>query len=155
MISLRESALRLITIKDRTEKEMRTRLTEKGYDIDEIEAELEFLKEYKYIDDLRYSTHFANDCVNIKKWGKARIKMELIKKGIDREMAENAAEAACEESGDVLLSQMQKRFQNVDMESPKERARIFGYFARRGFSPDEIKGAMNKLSSFRDIDYEE
>lgn len=152
MISIRERALRLITVKDRTENEMRSRLTEKGYGIEEIEAELVFLKEYNYIDDLKYAQRYASDCVNLRKWGKARIKMELIKKGIDREIAENAAEEACGESGEVLLSQMQKRFQNADMGNPKERARIFGYFARRGFSPDEIKGAMNKMGFFRDIE---
>ena len=152
MISLRESALRLIAVKDRTEKEIRDRLLEKGYNADEIESEIQFLKEYNYINDLRYCEHFANDCVNLKKWGKARIKAELIRKGIDREMAENAAEEASTESDDIVLSQMQKRFKDADMGNPKERARIFGYFARRGFSPEEIKGAMNKISSFRDIE---
>ena len=152
MISIREYALRLITIKDRTEKELRTRLADKGYDAEDIEAQLQFLKEYNYIDDQKYAEHFANDCVNLKKWGRARIKMELIKRGIDKEIAESAAEMSCEESGDILLSQMQKKFQNADMESPKERARIFGYFARRGFLPDEIKGAMNKISAFKDIE---
>ena len=54
-----------------------------------------------------------------------------------------------------MLAQMQSRFKDADFSNIKERTRIFNFFMRRGFTPDEIKGAMNKMSSFRDIDSED
>ena len=44
MINCRDYALRLIEFRDRTEKELRDKLLEKGYDENTIEDEIEFLK---------------------------------------------------------------------------------------------------------------
>lgn len=152
MISIRDYALYLIEFKDRTEKELRDKFKEKGYDENDTEDEIEFLKNYGYIDDKRYAEHFTHDAINIKKWGKVRIRTELLRKGVDRETVDNTIEDAFYEvEDDLVLTQMQTRFKNSDFSNIKERTRIFNFFMRRGFSPDEIKGAMNKMCSFDDI----
>ena len=140
MIDCRNYALKLIEFRDRTEKELRGRLLEKGYDESVIEDELAFLKDYGYINDARYAEHFVNDAVNIKKWGKIRIRTELLRKGVQGELVDNIIEDAfCEENGDRLFEQMEKRFKNSDFSNIKERTRIFNFFMRRGFTPDEIR----------------
>lgn len=152
MISIRDYALYLIEFKDRTEKELRDKFKEKGYDENDTEDEIEFLKNYGYIDDKRYAEHFTHDAIKIKKWGKMRIRTELLRKGVDRETVDNTIEDAFfEVEDDLVLTQMQTRFKNSDFSNIKERTRIFNFFMRRGFSPDEIKGAMNKMCSFDDI----
>jgi len=152
MISIRDYALYLIEFKDRTEKELRDKFREKGYDKNDTEDEIEFLKNYGYINDKRYAEHFTHDAINIKKWGKMRIRTELLRKGVDRETIDNIIEDAFfEVENDLVLTQMQTRFKNSDFSNIKERTRIFNFFMRRGFSPDEIKGAMNKMCSFDDI----
>lgn len=156
MIDSRNYALKLIERRDRTEKEIVTKLREKGYDEEIIEKETAFLTEYGYIDDKRFAEHFINDAINLKKWGKSRIRAELLRKGVQRELVENMLEDAfLEVSDDRLYSLMELRFKNSDLSSMKERTRIFNFYMRRGFSPDEIKGAINKLCSFRDIITEE
>ena len=153
MINARDYALYLIEFRDRTEKELREKLTAKGYSEEQIEDTAEFLKNYGYLDDKRYASHFIHDAINLKKWGKIRIRTELLRKGIDREAVEFAIEDAFSEiEDDRVLSIMEKRFKDSDYSNMKERTRIFNFFMRRGFTPDEIKGAMNKMSSFRDID---
>ena len=152
MISIRDYALYLIEFKDRTEKELRYKFKEKGYEENDIEDEIEFLKNYGYINDRRYAEHFTHDAINIKKWGKMRIRTELLRKGVDRETVDNTIEDAFfEVEDDLVLTQMQTRFKNSDFSNIKERTRIFNFFMRRGFSPDEIKGAINKMCSFDDI----
>jgi len=156
MISIRDYALRLIEFKDRTEKELRDKLKEKNYDWNSIDDEIAFLKSYGYIDDKRYAEHFVSDAINLKKWGKIRIRTELLRKGIDRETVDNTIEDAFEDVDEnLVLSQMQSRFKNSDFSNIKERTRIFNFFMRRGFSPDEIKGAMNKMCSFEDVAYDD
>ena len=153
MINARDYALYLIEVRDRTEKELREKLTAKGYSEEQIEDTAEFLKSYGYLDDKRYASHFIHDAINLKKWGKIRIRTELLRKGIDREAVEFAIEDAFSEiEDDRVLSIMERRFKDSDYSNMKERTRIFNFFMRRGFTPDEIKGAMNKMSSFRDID---
>lgn len=151
MISCRDYALRLISFKDRTEKEIKDRLLQKGFSEEEAEGELCFLHEYGYINDEVYAKSFAADAVNLKKWGRQRIVRELCRRGIDKCTAETAAENACSDPHDMLVSEMKRRFDGADMGSIKERSRIFAYFARRGFSPSEIRGAMNTVCSFENI----
>ena len=153
MINSRDYCLKLITIKDRTEKEIRTKLKEKNFDENTIEEEIEFLSNYGYINDNRYAQHFTSDAINIKKWGKSRIRTELLRRGVDRDVVDEVIEEAFSETDDDrLYTEMEKRFKNADFSNMKERTRIFNFYLRRGFSPDEIKGAMNRLSSFRDIE---
>ena len=153
MINSRDYALRLIEFRDRTEKELREKLVAKGYIEEQIEDTIEFLKNYGYIDDGRYASHFTQDAINLKKWGKIRIRTELLRKGIDREIVDFAIEDAFSEiEDDRVLAQMQLRFKDSDFGNIKERTRIFNFFMRRGFTPDEIKGAMNKMSAFRDVE---
>lgn len=153
MINSRDYALRLIEFRDRTEKELREKLVAKGYIEEQIEDTIEFLKNYGYIDDGRYAAHFTQDAINLKKWGKIRIRTELLRKGIDREIVDFAIEDAFSEiEDDRVLAQMQLRFKDSDFGNIKERTRIFNFFMRRGFTPDEIKGAMNKMSAFRDVE---
>ena len=152
MIDCRNYVFKLIEFRDRTEKELRGKLLEKGYDENIIEDEIAFLKDYGYINDARYAQRFVSDAVNLKKWGKIRIRAELLRKGVQGEIVDNAIEDAfCEESDDRLFDMMQKRFKDSDFSNIKERNRIFNFYMRRGFTPDEIKGAMNRMCSFDDI----
>ena len=152
MINCRDYALKVIEFKDRTEKEIREKLTQKGYDENITEDEIAFLKDYGFINDLRYAQRFVSDAINLKKWGKARIRAELLRKGVDREIIDNTVEDAfIDVDDDRLLKEMQRRFKNSDLSNIKERTRIFNFYMRRGFSPDEIKGAMNSMCSFDDI----
>lgn len=156
MISIRDYALRLIEFRDRTKKELYDKLREKGYSENDIDDEIEFLKSYGYINDRRFAEHYTNDAINLKKWGKIRIRTELIRKGIDREIIDSAIEEAfLDIEDDRVFTQMQTRFKNSDFSNIKERTRIFNFFMRRGFSAEEIKGAMNKMCSFDDIICEE
>lgn len=152
MIDCRNYVFKLIELCDRTEKELRGKLLEKGYDENIIEDEIAFLKDYGYINDARYAQRFVSDALNLKKWGKIRIRTELLRKGVQGEIVDNAIEDAfCEESDDRLFDMMQKRFKDSDFGNIKERNRIFNFYMRRGFTPDEIKGAMNRMCSFDDI----
>lgn len=156
MISIRDYALRLIEFRDRTKKELYDKLREKGYSENDIDDEIEFLKSYGYINDRRFAEHYTNDAINLKKWGKIRIRTELIRKGIDRDIIDDSIEEAfLDIEDDRVLSQMQIRFKNSDFSNIKERTRIFNFFMRRGFSAEEIKGAMNKMCSFDDVIYED
>ena len=153
MINCREYSLKLITIKDRTKKEIYEKLRQKGYDENIIMQEILFLEEYGYINDSNYAQRFINDCVNIKKWGEKRIYSELIRKGIDREIIDNLLNIDNEE--ETLMNEFQKRFKNSDLSNIKERRRIFSYFMRRGFKSSSVQYVLNKNSSFEDCFYDD
>ncbi len=151
----REQAVRLIAVKDRTEKEMRDRLAQKGFGPDEIDETVEFLKNYKYIDDAEYARRYAADGVNLKGWGPGRIRTELLRRGISRETVDQTLEQMEADPREQIDLIMERRFSNSDLSNRNERNRIFGYFARRGYNSHDIWGAINSRCAFRDIEYEE
>lgn len=153
MINCREYALKLITIKDRTKKEIYEKLKQKGYDETSITEEIAFLEEYGYINDANYARKFVNDCVNIKKWGGKRIYSELVRKGIDRDIIDGLINQDNEE--EILMAEFEKRFKNSDLSNIKERRRIFGFFMRRGFKSSAIQYVLNKNSAFEDCFYDD
>ena len=140
-MSAKDYAAKLLSFCDRSEKEIREKILKKGYSMDECEEAVAFCREYGYIDDVRYAAHFVHDAVEIKKWGKGRIRMELKRKGVDEDIINEALESV-ENEKDVLKSEMQKRFGDADFSDPKVKNKAFGYFARRGYKPSDILRAM-------------
>lgn len=142
-MSAKEYAVKLLGFCDRSEKEIREKIIKKGYSEAECEEAIAFCREYGYIDDSRFAGHFVHDAVNLKKLGKARIKMELRQKGVNEEAIE---EALCTIEGEreLLKSEMERRFGSLDFADKKVKNKVFGYFARRGFKTTDILYAMNE-----------
>ena len=66
---------------------MRKKLSEGFYPKDVIDKIIQFLEEYKYIDDLRYANQYVQ--YNIKRKSLNQIKNDLRQKGICREDLDN------------------------------------------------------------------
>ena len=79
-------ALNYITFKDRTEKEIHTKLKEKGYSNLDIDETIDKLKEYGYINEENYAFSYIKS--NINKKSKKIIKMELLQKGINKDIVD-------------------------------------------------------------------
>lgn len=158
-LSPKDAAAKIIAVKDRTEKELIDKLSEKGYDEKEIAEAMAFAVEYGYIDDRAYTKKYISDGINVRNHGFGRIRTELLRRGIDRCLADEEIELAKEaievDFGEKIDEIMERRFSGADLSNPKERNRIFGYFARRGYAPNEIWGAINRKSAFKDISSEE
>lgn len=81
LIKCKNSALRVIEKAYKTEREIVSKLTEKGYEPKVIEETLIFLKEYNFLDDRKYVDLYIND--KAKTQGRNKILYTLIRKGID------------------------------------------------------------------------
>lgn len=139
--SAKEYAVSLLSVCDRSEKEIREKLSGKGYGSEESEEAVAMCMEYGYIDDLRFARRFAHDASEIKRLGKAKIKSELRRKGVDEEICNLALENLGDD-GEILKSEMKRRFREADFSDAKVRNKVFGFFARRGFSAGDIIEAM-------------
>ncbi len=151
----KEYALKLLSFSDRTENELKKRLAEKGYGEDDIEGTADFLKNYDYINDSRYAQKYAADSVRLKGHGPGRIRAELLRRGVERDVIDLALDGVETDPRQQLEAAMERRFAGADLSSRRERERIFSYFARRGFSPHDIWGVINSKSSFDDVNCEE
>ena len=86
------TALRLLSYHDYSSKEMVDKLALKGHNKNYALNAVKKLKEYGYINDERYAEALAENLIQRKGMNINAIKMELLRKGISREIADNATE---------------------------------------------------------------
>jgi regulatory protein len=131
----------------RSEKEIIERLRLKKFPPAVIAETIAFLRDKRFVDDAEFAKAWVTSRLQ-KPLGLRRIRAELQIKGIATALIENAwHEAACDYSEDAVVTAIAqrhfKRLKNIDAQTAQRR--IFGYLLRRGFSPDTITQAIDKL----------
>src|SRR3982751_111822 len=90
-------AVKLLAAKPRSVRELRERLLEKmSTDETIVEAVLEKLKEYKYLDDEQFARDVAISKIRQKPVGKRRLMQAMSTKKLDKETVSNAVAEAFE-----------------------------------------------------------
>ena len=138
-----EKGVFLLSLKDRTKKELQMKLNEKYRNEKMVEKAILKLVELGYIDDLNYAVSY----INSRKYGKQRITYNLLQKGISREKIEQAYMDIQEESEkDVEDEKLKKAIlKNIK----KEEKKLVQYLVRQGFELDKI---FRKLKEYKDFD---
>ena len=138
-------AMHLLQKMDRTKWELERKLQESGYPQVVVKRALEYVESFHYIDDKRYAAIYIQSQKTKK--GKARIKMELMRKGISAELiAEVFSEIENEiDTREAIRSLIEKKCSYSEEMDEKEKRRLYGFLLRRGFSSSDI------LSVFREI----
>ena len=140
-----EKGIFLISLKDRTKKEVRLKLEEKFWNKNAVLKAIEKLEEFGYLNDLNYAISY----IESKTYGKNRISYNLFQKGIDRGTVEKAYLTLDEEKeeniDDVKLEKLiDKNSRKInssnsrDEKKLKEEQKLIQYLARQGFSLDKI-----------------
>lgn len=136
-------ALRIINARPMSREELRKRLVEKGETPENAEACAEWLCQMGLINDAEYAEsvvrHYA-----AKGYGASRIKQELRRHGVSRELWDEAMEQMPEQ--DEYLA----RFLRSRLSDPGDRAqvkKVSDALFRRGYSWDQIKHALNEFDT--------
>ncbi len=136
-------ALRIINTRPMSREEMRRRLVEKGEAPENAEACADWLCEMGLINDEQYAgsvvRHYA-----AKGYGQVRIKQELRRHGVPREMWGPALEQMPEQ--DEYLA----RFLRTRLTDPTDRAqvkKVSDALFRRGYSWEQIRSALNEFDT--------
>ena len=139
-------ALRLFNRKDYTEKEIRDRLLKKSQSEDEIDEVIGYLKEKRFIDDVRYTQNYLY--FRLKRgYGKRRVVHELLRKGIAEDLIDRVLTSEDENAEEVFL----KKLKLLEGKRNK-RKKMFDFMYRRGFNSDKIVELLNKYEVKDDED---
>lgn len=138
----KERALYLLDRSERTEKQIRDKLIGGLYPAIVIEAVLEYLKEYRMIDDYRYACHYVE--YKRQKKSKRQISQDLFIKGISKENIERAFSDTQFSNDDSLSAIIQKKIQRYDLNDPKDRRKFYQFLLGKGYSYSEIINAMKQ-----------
>lgn len=138
--------MNLLKTMDRTEAQLRQKLKQGEYPDEIIERAIEYAKGYRYVDDERYARQYVQ-CFCEKK-SKYQIIQELMRKGIRKEMVEQAF-ADIPEINEIEQIQKWMEKRNFDPENAdrKEQQRFYGFLMRRGFSAENIRKALRNTEN--------
>lgn len=142
------AALRLLKTRERSEKELTSRLQRKGFEADAITAAVDRCREYGYVDDSRFARCKARQLLNSGRAVGGRLRRELQLAGVREELAEQTlAELKEDFSEETLLSELlERRFASFDygQADDREKRRVVNYFLRRGFALAMIMNQLKK-----------
>lgn len=154
LLKCKNTALRIIERSYKTEKEIKERLIDKGYDVDSILPIIDFLKEYRFIDDSAYIKMYIKD--RIRSQGAQKIKYALIKKGIDpNEIEANLTNLNKDEEINVALELAKKKYsQLVLRESDKYKLsnKLCRFLIGRGYDYALVKDVIKTVINIEDVD---
>lgn len=138
----RDYAFSLLSYRARGERELRERLSKKGYSPEVIERVINRLKELAIVDDEKLARDYVEARITIGHKGRFRVQQELRKKGISKENIVKALEGAPDETeaARMVLEHYLPRYRRLD--DTTRRRRLYGLLARRGFSPETIEQVL-------------
>lgn len=144
-------AVRLLAAKPRSIGELRKRLLEKLWTNEEIvDAVIEKLTEYEYLDDQKYAVSVALSKLRQKPQGKRRLQQTLSQKELDKETIEEALTAAFEKmpEEDLIATAIEKRIRLKGVpETREDTKKFYDHLLRQGFSFDLIRTKLSELSA--------
>ena len=153
-IRCKNSALKIIERSYKTEKEVREKLLMKGYEERHIENSIQFLKEYKFLNDEYYAEAFIRDKLSSK--GSARIKQDLIKKGISQEIIEEKIEGIDKSSEKETAKELAEKKLRVIRKSESDTYKISGKLYRflisKGYTYDIVKEVVKDVMYIDDFE---
>lgn len=147
-------ALNLLSFRARSEKEIAERMAQKGYEPFIIDKTIAYLKEQGYINDKAFAEAFIKDKLELNGHGRNRIRWELYKKGVSRELVDELLEKVVTpdeeyEKAKMLAERKMKLWQKDS--KPVQYRKLSGLLARKGYSFDLVSKVARELVYESDV----
>ena len=138
-------ALKLLSMRMHSEKELVNKLYAKKFSTAEIKDLVAKLKEKKLIDDSAFVRTYS-DQLRYKAIGDVRIKFQLKRKGIkDKTIEEHFDKEAPIDQKKRALDLAQLKLRPGREKNPKEKKRIYDFLVRKGFDYEVCRDVIGKL----------
>jgi len=138
----RDRALELISRRLMSRKEVRDKLTQKGVDEDAANYSVNWLADHGFLNDESYAAAIARHYA-AKGYGAGRVRSELSRRGVDRELWDEAVENMPEADGKL------DKFIAARLKDPADRdqiRKVSTALFRRGYSWEQIRTALRRYT---------
>ena len=137
-------AVNMISARPLSKKELQKKLRDRGAEDGDAAAAADWLEEIGALDDLAYAKtvvrHYSDSG-----YGAAKIRDELYRRGVARELWDEALDAAPDAA--ETLSRLIAAKTKGHAPDERERRRLSDMLLRRGFSWGDVRAAMNALGA--------
>ncbi len=147
---IKNAAFRFLSRRLHSARELHIKLTQKKFDKELIDLVISDLSEKKYLDDYEFMEKYISEKLLNKKVGSNKIKAELLRKGIDREVIESVLTKYSDSP--VIFSNAleiaKKKLDRYRQKGTDDRVisqKIYHYLQSKGYQYDIISRVINQL----------
>lgn len=141
IIDVKQSAYKIATYRLQPESKIKQKLKEKDFSIEEIEIAINFLNEFKLIDDARFIKSYIKDRLLKKAISSQKLKFELIEMGLDKYLIEDVLAESMDKEDEYFQAKKaaEKKLRLIaNKPLQKQKQSLFTYLASLGFKNDII-----------------
>lgn len=143
-----ERALGLLAVRQRSRRELRTRLLRAGFAPEDVDGELERLEAVGLVDDRRFAREFAEHQLRVRLSGRRAAASALAAKGIDGATIEEALDEAGGDEEEAARDLALGRASRLGSLAPEKAfSRLVAFLVRRGHTPDLARRAAREALS--------
>jgi regulatory protein len=148
VLKAKNYAFDLLVRRSYTRKEMFDKLTHR-YGEEAVSTTMETLERLGYIKDEEYARNWVESRQNQKPKGKKALRMELMRKGIDKSTISRVlSEIDDSEEFEMAMKVGEKRMERYKNLAPDvARRRLYGFLMRRGFDYETVNDVLKYVMS--------
>ena len=140
------AAANFLKTRERSQKEIKDKLKTKDYSEVVIEKVLEKLERLDIVNDKRFAEMFVRDRMKLKPKGKKVLQLELMQKGIDRNIIEEVLSEMLSGDNELelakrVLAKAEKKY--AGLEENIKRDKIIKYLLGKGFAYNIIEEVLS------------
>jgi regulatory protein len=154
-----DRALNMLAARGRASADLRRTLVRKGEPADRVSAAIERLERAGFLDDAGFARQFTRSKAVVGGLSKRRVQQELSKRGVARDVSDDAIEEVFVEEGvdeaasiERVARKKLRMLSSVD--DPTRRRRLYSFLARRGYDSDAIARVLRTILAPQDDDTE-
>jgi regulatory protein len=147
------TALKMLSGRELTERQVRQRLARRGYDADAIDDAIQRLTRDRSLDDERAAKAMAHTEIMLRKRGRLRVTRRLQAAGIAPAVAQRATQEVLQTiDPDALLeSALQKRLRGREqIADDREFQRLYRYLIGQGFESDRVLALLRRYKEHKE-----
>lgn len=144
----REKALYLLEHRSHSKRELTEKVARTAASREAAQAAADRLEELGLLNDRTFAESYARELIQRKRYGLRRVRQELARKGIPRDMAEEVLAPYGEEdsAGENIRLVLSKRYA-LWREDEKVRRRAVAALQRLGYSYEQVREVMGGLDT--------
>lgn len=149
MVSTREKALELLSLRDHSARELSLKLLQKGYQKPHIEKVIKDLQNKKYLDDARFARYYAEELIGNKRLGPRLLREKLFSRGISATEVSNILDSY---ENEKILENCRyhylKKIKSLRNEEPRKAVeKMTRFLLGKGFNWESIRPVLDEMKT--------
>ena len=152
-----ELALKTLGARACSTGELRQKLVQRAARLEDVDATLARLKEYRYLDDRRFAENFASARLENQRIGKNRVSQELRRRRVAPSLAQTAVEKTYKNVDETTLIEefLRRKYRSAPREplfgDDKQLASAYRRLMRAGFGSGNAIRALKRFAANPDL----